>query len=63
MLVKICGLSTVEAVEAALDRLEEAACGSDNLMPLIVEAVEAYASVGEVSDVLRAEFGVYQPGG
>ena len=51
-----------EAVDAALAALREAAAGDDNLMPYIVDAVEAYATVGEVCDVLREAFGEYQPG-
>ncbi|MFC4356418.1 methylmalonyl-CoA mutase [Halobium salinum] len=51
-----------EAVEAALSALQEAAQGDANLMPRIVEAVKAYATVGEICDVLREEFGEYQPG-
>ena len=45
------------AVGAALARLEAAARGSDNTMPAILEAVEAYATLGEISDKLRAVFG------
>jgi methylmalonyl-CoA mutase N-terminal domain/subunit len=48
-------------VQSALRAIEEAAKGTDNLMPLIVEAVKAYATVGEISDRLRAVFGEYQP--
>ncbi|MFB6127758.1 MAG: methylmalonyl-CoA mutase [Halolamina sp.] len=51
-----------EAVESALSALADAAAGDDNLMPYIVDAVKAYATVGEISDVLREEFGEYQPG-
>jgi methylmalonyl-CoA mutase N-terminal domain/subunit len=51
-----------EAVEAALGALEEAAAGEENLMPYIVDAVKAYATVGEICDVFRGEFGEYQPG-
>ncbi|WP_435182639.1 acyl-CoA mutase large subunit family protein [Halobellus sp. EA9] len=50
-----------EAVEAALDVLADAAAGDRNLVPPIVDAVKAYATVGEISDVLREEFGEYQP--
>jgi len=50
-----------EAVEARLAALREGARGDENLLPLIVDAVKAYATVGEVSDVLRDEFGEYQP--
>ncbi|GAB3322199.1 acyl-CoA mutase large subunit family protein [Haloplanus salinarum] len=51
-----------EAVEAALASLRETARGDDNLLPPIVDAVKAYASVGEIANVLRDEFGEYQPG-
>jgi methylmalonyl-CoA mutase N-terminal domain/subunit len=44
----------------SLRRLENAARGKDNLMPLILDAVRAYASVGEVCDVFRGVFGEYQ---
>ena len=49
------------AVEAALAAVREAAAGDDNVMPPIVDAVKAYATVGEISDVLREEFGEYRP--
>ena len=45
------------AAKAALTRLEEAARGTDNTMPAILECVEAYATVGEISDVFRKVFG------
>jgi methylmalonyl-CoA mutase N-terminal domain/subunit len=51
-----------EAVEAALDALRDAAEGSENLMPYIVDAVKTYATTGEICDVLRDVFGEYQPG-
>ena len=44
-------------VEAALAALGEAAAGDDNLMPLILDAVRAEATVGEVAGTLRAVFG------
>lgn len=47
----------------ALDRLSKAARAGENLMPSILEAVEAYASVGEISDTLRAVFGTYREQG
>jgi methylmalonyl-CoA mutase N-terminal domain/subunit len=43
-----------------LDRIEEAARGDQNLMPAIIEAVEQYATLGEISDRLRAVFGEYK---
>jgi methylmalonyl-CoA mutase, N-terminal domain len=45
---------------AALDRLEAAARGTDNLLPPMIEAVKAYATVGEISDRLRAVWGEHR---
>ncbi|HXG02207.1 MAG TPA: methylmalonyl-CoA mutase family protein [Candidatus Binatia bacterium] len=45
----------------ALDRLEQAARGRDNLVPLIIEAVEASVTLGEICERLRGVFGVHQP--
>jgi methylmalonyl-CoA mutase N-terminal domain/subunit len=42
---------------AALERIERAARGNDNLMPLVLDAVKAHATVGEISDVLRGVYG------
>ncbi len=44
---------------AALAEVERRARGSENLMPAILTAVEAYATVGEISDALRRAFGEY----
>ncbi len=41
-------------------RLEQAARGSENLMPHILGCAEAHATVGEISDRLRTVFGEYQ---
>jgi methylmalonyl-CoA mutase N-terminal domain/subunit len=41
----------------ALDRLRDAARGSDNLMPSILDAVRAYATMGEITGVLAEVFG------
>jgi methylmalonyl-CoA mutase N-terminal domain/subunit len=49
------------AVDAALADIATAARGSVNLLPAMKEALKRRATLGEVSDVLRAEFGVYQP--
>jgi methylmalonyl-CoA mutase N-terminal domain/subunit len=46
-------------VEEKLAALEQAARGSDNLMPRIVDACEVLATVGEISDRLRLVFGEY----
>jgi methylmalonyl-CoA mutase N-terminal domain/subunit len=43
-----------------LRALEQAARSTDNLMPHILACSEAYATVGEISDRLRAVFGEYQ---
>ena len=51
-----------DAVEDALAGLREAAQGTENVMPHVVDAVKAYATVQEISDVLRDEFGEYKPG-
>jgi len=50
------------ACKAALTRLTRGARGSENLIPLILDALEAHATLGEVCDALRSEFGVYKPG-
>ena len=49
-----------DAVAQALDRLEQAARGGDNLMPFILEAAERSATVGEISDRLRRAFGEHR---
>ena len=46
--------------EAALKSVEEAARSGANLMPRILQAVEACATVGEISDTLRRVFGEYK---
>ncbi|SEO79136.1 methylmalonyl-CoA mutase, N-terminal domain [Halogranum amylolyticum] len=51
-----------EAVDAALASLRDAAQGDANLLPHIVDAVKAYATVGEICNVLRDEFGEYKQG-
>jgi methylmalonyl-CoA mutase N-terminal domain/subunit len=50
-----------EKVSTSLSRLEVAARRDDNLMPFILGAVEQYATLGEICDVLRGVFGEYQP--
>lgn len=48
------------AVKRALERLEEATRNKENTMPYIVEAVKAYASVGEIMEVLKKVHGAYR---
>jgi methylmalonyl-CoA mutase, N-terminal domain len=50
----------VEVHAAALRRVEDAARSGENLMPQILNAVESYATVGEIADALRAVFGEYR---
>ena len=47
-------------VERRLSAIEDGARGDANLMPLILDAVRAYASVGEICNTLRGVFGEYQ---
>ncbi len=49
-------------VDAALADVQRAARGTENLLVPMRRALKAMATLGEVSDVLRQEFGVYQPG-
>ena len=49
------------AVVRKLRDLERAARGSENLMPSLLEAVKAYATLGEMMGVFREVFGEYQP--
>jgi methylmalonyl-CoA mutase, N-terminal domain len=46
--------------KSALAELQRRAATSENLLPAILAAVEAYATVGEISDALRRVFGEYQ---
>ncbi len=48
------------AVERALERLRETARGPENLMPVIVEAVRAYATLGEMAGALRTVWGEHK---
>ena len=46
--------------QSALAELQRRAATTENLLPAILAAVEAYATIGEISDVLRRVFGEYQ---
>jgi methylmalonyl-CoA mutase N-terminal domain/subunit len=46
--------------QASLQQVEDAARSGANLMPVVLAAVEAYATVGEISDTLRKVFGEYK---
>ena len=49
-----------EAWKRSLDALEAAARGTENVMPPILDAAAAWATVGEISDTLRRVFGEYR---
>jgi methylmalonyl-CoA mutase N-terminal domain/subunit len=46
--------------KAALTEVEDAAGSGENVMPRILAAVEAYATVGEIADAMRRVFGEYR---
>ena len=48
------------SVQKTLDALRRAAEGTENTMPFLLDAVRAYATLGEICDALRAVFGTYQ---
>jgi methylmalonyl-CoA mutase N-terminal domain/subunit len=48
-------------VRARLQAIRQAARGTENLMPRIIDAVKAMVTLGEISDALRAEWGTYRP--
>jgi len=48
------------AVDACLQNLSRAASGTDNIMPFVLDAVEHYCSLGEISDTLRKVYGEYK---
>jgi methylmalonyl-CoA mutase N-terminal domain/subunit len=47
-------------VGQSLDRLRLACQGTENLMPFILDAVRSYATLGEITDVMKSVFGTYQ---
>lgn len=57
---KVRGSRDQGAWRAALDAVSAAARGTDNLVPPIIAAVEAHATVGEISDTMRAVFGEHR---
>ncbi|MDD4985244.1 MAG: methylmalonyl-CoA mutase family protein [Dehalococcoidales bacterium] len=52
-----------QKVGEVLDRVRIAARGDGNIMPALIDAVKVYATVGEISDVLRGVFGEYRETG
>jgi len=51
-----------EKVNSVLSELEKTAQSNSNLMPAIINSVESYATLGEISDTLRNVFGTYHEG-
>jgi methylmalonyl-CoA mutase N-terminal domain/subunit len=49
-----------ECVGQCLEALRQAAAGTENTMPYILDAVRAYATLGEITDVFREVFGKYE---
>jgi len=49
-----------QKVSEVLDRVRNVARSDENVMPALIEAVKAYATVGEISDALRDVFGEYR---
>jgi methylmalonyl-CoA mutase N-terminal domain/subunit len=49
-----------QRVQETLQALRTAAQGDENLMYPVLDAVRAYATIGEICDVLREVFGIYQ---
>jgi methylmalonyl-CoA mutase N-terminal domain/subunit len=49
----------MDDVQKSLTALKKTASGDENLIPLIIDAVKAHATLGEISDTLREEFGEY----
>jgi methylmalonyl-CoA mutase N-terminal domain/subunit len=57
---QVRGSRDASSWRAALDAVSAAARGTDNLVPPIIAAVEAHATVGEISDAMRAVFGEHR---
>ena len=48
------------AVKAAVDRMVEVSRTNENMIPAMLDAVRAEATLGEICDALRAEWGIYR---
>jgi methylmalonyl-CoA mutase N-terminal domain/subunit len=60
-LAKVRAERNSKTATAALDKVESTARNGGNLMPPIIGAVRAYATLGEISDAMRRVFGEYHP--
>ena len=61
-LTKIKRERNSEEVRKKISELKARAGDSGNMMPAIVDAVESYATLGEISDALREIWGTYEAG-
>jgi methylmalonyl-CoA mutase, N-terminal domain len=59
-LERVKSTRNAQAVRSALDALRIAASGQTNLLPLLLDAVRAYATLGEMCDALRSVWGEYE---
>ena len=59
-LAKLRSERSRDAVERTLSALRKASQGKDNLMPFLLDAVKAYATLGEICDAMRETFGTYE---
>ena len=57
---KVKNERSTEKVEISLAALEKAARGKENTMPFILNAVKSYATLGEITNILRKSFGEYR---
>jgi methylmalonyl-CoA mutase N-terminal domain/subunit len=60
-LARVKGDRNDEAVMAALAKVDAACAAGDNLVPSCIEAVRAYATVGEIVEIWRRHFGLFTP--
>ena len=60
-LAKVRAHRSAQSVGRALDAVRRGAEGTDNLLPLMRDALDVQATVGEVCGALREVFGVYHP--
>jgi len=49
-----------DRVRQVLDKVRQVAASDENIMPVLIDAVKAYATVGEISDALREVFGEFK---
>jgi methylmalonyl-CoA mutase N-terminal domain/subunit len=49
-----------EQMQSSLDALRDACANDKNVMPYLVDCAKAYATLGEITDVMREAFGIYR---